>query len=50
MAEQWLVSPTKILNLDVAPIGHDIESVEVTRGDVRMGLDEDVEPLETEIP
>ena len=33
--------PTTILNRDVAPIGNDIEAVDVFRDDVRMGNDED---------
>ena len=40
-----LESPTKILNRDVAPIGNDIEPVEVPREDVGIGIDEDEEPL-----
>ena len=36
-----LVSPTKILNQDVAPVGNDIEPVEVLREEVGMGNDED---------
>ena len=45
-----LVSPTKTLNRDVAPIGDDIEPIEVPRADVEMGNDEDEEPLEAESP
>ena len=45
-----LVSPTKTLNRDVAPIGDDIEPVGESRADVGMGNDEDEEPLEAEIP
>ena len=43
-----LVSPTKTLNRDVAPIGDDIEP----SGDsnVEMGNEEDEEPMEAEIP
>ena len=44
-----LVSPTKTLNRDVAPIGDDIEPVEAPREDVEMGNEEDEEPLEAEI-
>ena len=45
-----LVSPTKTLNRDVAPIGDDIEALGESRADVEMGNDEDEEPLEAEIP
>ena len=45
-----LVSPTKTLNRDEAPIGDDIEPVEESRADVKMGNEEDEEPLEAEIP
>ena len=45
-----LVSPTKTLNRDVAPIGDDIEPVVESRADVEMGSDEDEEPFEAEIP
>ena len=45
-----LVSPKKILNRDVAPIGDDIEPIGESRADVEMGNDEDEEPLEAEIP
>ena len=45
-APKSLVSPTKTLNRDVAPIGDDIEP----RADVEMGNEEDEEPLEAEIP
>ena len=45
-----LVSPTKTLNRDVAPIGDDIEPIEVPRADVEMGNDDDEEPLEAESP
>ena len=45
-----LVSPTKILNRDVAPIGDDIEPIRESRADVEMGNEEDEEPLEAEIP
>ena len=48
MAE--LVSPTKTLNRDVAPIDDDIEQVEESRVDVEMGNEEDEEPLEAKIP
>ena len=44
------VSPTKILNRDVAPIGDDIEPIRESRADVETGNDEDEEPLEAEIP
>ena len=43
-----LVSPTKTLNRDVAPIGDDIEPIGESRTDVEMGSDEDEEPLEAE--
>ena len=36
-----LVSPTKILNRDVAPIGDDIEAIGESRADVEMGNEED---------
>ena len=49
MESSALVSPTKILNRDVAPIGHDIEPVEVPCEAVGMGIDEDEEPLEAVI-
>ena len=45
-----LVSPTKTLNRDVAPVGDDIEPVGESRADVEMGNEEDEEPLEAEIP
>ena len=45
-----LVSPTKTLNRDVAPIGDDIEPVGESRADVEMGNEEDEELLEAEIP
>ena len=45
-----LVSPTKTLSRDVAPIGDDIEPVGESRADVEMGNEEDEEPLEAEIP
>ena len=45
-----LVSPTKILDRDVAPIGDDIESVGESRADVEMGNEEDEEPSEAEVP
>ena len=45
-----LVSPTKTLNRDVAPIGDDIEPVGEFRADVELGNEEDEEPLEAEIP
>ena len=45
-----LVSPTKALNRDVAPIGDDIEPVGESRAGVEMGNEEDEEPLEAEIP
>ena len=44
------VSPTKTLNGDVAPIGDDIEPMEALREDVELGNDEDVVPLEAEVP
>ena len=44
-----LVRPTKTLNTDLAPIGDDIEPIEVPREDVGMGNDEDEEPLEAEV-
>ena len=44
-----LVSPTKTLNRDVAPIGDDIEPVGESRADVEMGNEEEEEPLEEEI-
>ena len=44
-----LVSPTKALNRDVAPIGDDIEPVGESRANVDMGNDEDEEPMEAEI-
>ena len=47
-----LVSPTKIVNTDLAPIGDDIEPIEVPQEDVEMenDEDEDEEPLEAEVP
>ena len=45
-----LLSPTKTLNRDVAPIGDDIEPIGESRADVELGNDEDEEPLEAEIP
>ena len=45
-----LVSPTKPLNRDVAPIGDDIEPISESRADVEMGNEEDEEPFEAEIP
>ena len=45
-----LVSPTKTLNRDVAPIGDDIEPIGESRAVVEVGNEEDEEPLETEIP
>ena len=45
-----LVSPTKTLNRDVAPIDDDIEPVGESRADVEMSNEEDEEPLEAEIP
>ena len=45
-----LVSPTKTLIRDVAPIGDDIEPIGESRADVEMENDEDEEPLEAEIP
>ena len=40
-----LVSPTKTLNRDVAPIGDDIEPVGESRAGVEMGNEEDEELL-----
>ena len=45
-----LVRPTKIPNRDGASIGSDIETVQVPREDIRMGIEEGEEPLEAEIP
>ena len=45
-----LVSPTKTLNWDVAPICDDSEQVGESRADVEVGNEEDEEPLEAEIP
>ena len=45
-----LVSPTKILNRDVAPSDDDIEPVGESRADVEVGNEEDEEPLEAKIP
>ena len=44
-----LVSPAKIVNTDLAPIGDDIEPIEVPQEDVAMenDEDEDEEPLES---
>ena len=39
-----LVSPTKILNMDLAPIGDDTELNEAPREEVEMGNDEDEKP------
>ena len=44
-----LVSPTKTLNTDLAPIGDDIEPIKAPREDVEMGNDEDEEPSEAEV-
>ena len=44
-----LVSPTKILNTDLAQIGDDVEPIEAPREDVEMRNDEDEEPLEAEV-
>ena len=38
------------MNRDVAPIGDDMEQVGESRADVEMGIEEDEEPLEAEIP
>ena len=38
------------MSRDVAPIGNDIEPVEVPRDDVGMGNDEDEESLEADVP
>ena len=43
-------SPTETLNTDLAPIGDDIEPIDVPREDVEMENDEDEEPLEAEVP
>ena len=45
-----IVSQTKTLNRDVAPIGDDIGTVGETRADVEMGNEEDEELSEAEIP
>ena len=45
-----LVSPTKTLNRDVAPIGDDIGPVGESRADVEMGNGGDEEPLDAKIP
>ena len=45
-----LVTPTKTLNTDLAPVGDDIEATEVPREDVELRKDEDAEPLEAEVP
>ena len=45
-----LVSPTKTLNQDVAPVGDDIEPSGETCADVEMANEEDEERLEAEIP
>ena len=45
-----LVSPTKTLNRDVAPLSDDIEPVGESRADVETGYEEDEDPSETEIP
>ena len=45
-----LVSPTKTLNRDVAPIGDGIEPFGESRADVDLGNEEDEEPLEAEVP
>ena len=43
-----LVSPTKTLNKDVAPIGDDIEPSEALRENVEMRNDEHEEPFKNE--
>ena len=45
-----LVSPTKNLSRDVAPLGDDIEPVGESRADVETGNEEDDEPMEAEFP
>ena len=45
-----LVSPTKTLNRDVAPIGDDIEPIGESRADVEMTNEEDEETWEAENP
>ena len=45
-----LVSPTKTLTRDVAPIGDDIEPVGESRAEVEMGNEEDDELLAAEFP
>ena len=44
------MSPTKILDRDVAPIGDDIETIGESRADVEMGDHDDEESLEAELP
>ena len=44
------VSPTRILNTDLAPIGDDVEPIEAPREDVEMRNAEDEEPLEAKVP
>ena len=45
-----LASPTQTLNRDVAPTSDDNEPVGESRADVKMGNEEDEEPLEAEVP
>ena len=45
-----LVSPTTILNTELAPIGDDTEPNEALRKNIKIGNDEDEEPLEAEVP
>ena len=45
-----LLSPTKTLNRDVAPLGDDIDPIGESRADVEMVTDEDEEPLDAEVP
>ena len=45
-----LVSPTKTLNTDLAPVGDEIGPIEVPHKDVELRDDEDEEPLEAEGP
>ena len=45
-----LVSPTKTLNTDLAPIGDGIEPTDAPREEVEMENEEDGEPLEAEAP
>ena len=43
-----LVSPTKTLNTDLAPIGDNIEPIKAPREDVEVEDDEDEEPVEAD--